>query len=176
MEKHKIISVESTQDDIYRAMKHLQNKLKNLKLTQTDMKKEIYKVGDTVYHYGLGRGEVTAKENDNRTFSVAVMFDGGHSEHFTETGRDARYHSEPVLSFTPYDLVNGGFSQERPLPNIEVDTLVYVRSGGNWEMRFFSHFGEDGVIRCFDWQQKSTETDSLMDWPEWSLTNPLEEK
>lgn len=126
-----------------------------------------------MYHYVYGKG-VVIRLNDDAYYPVIVDFDDVLKS-FTKDGRQIVEHL-PTLSFTPYDLVNGGFSQERPLPDIEVDTLVYVRDRGEWEMRFFSHFGEGGAMRCFDWQQKSTETDSLVDWPEWSLTNPLEEK
>ena len=135
--------------------------------------KEIFKVGDTVYHWEHGKGEVqNIYEYGN---CIVVEFDRVRAS-FTADGRCSNG-QEPCLSFTPYDLVNGGFSQERPLPDIEVDTLVYVRyAGGEWRMRFFSHFGGDGVILCFDRQQKSTETGVEGSWEEWSLTNPLEEK
>lgn len=136
--------------------------------------KEIFKVGDTVYHWQYGKGEVESiPERDNY---IVVEFGGG-AVYFTIDGRQLGSHF-PTLSFTPYDIVNGGFSQERPLPDIEVDTLVYVRGKiiEEWKMRFFSHFNEDGDIYCFDWQQKSTDTKLTTTWPEWSLTNPLEEK
>ena len=135
--------------------------------------KEIFKVGDTVYHWQYGKGEVENIYEDNNY--VVVDFDGG-AVHFTKDGRQLGSHF-PTLSFTPYDLVNGGFSQERPLPDIEVDTLVYVRfAGGEWRMRYFSHFSGNGCIRCFNDQKKSTDTKFFSIWDEWSLTNPLEEK
>ena len=137
--------------------------------------KEIFKVGDTVYHYEHGKGRVVQLEENNHYPVIVIFYEDRYA--FTIDGRQSEGDS-PTLSLTPYDLVNGGFSQERPLPDIEVDTLVYVRSKSSeeWRMRFFSHFGEDGKIRCFDWQQKSTETDYVTIWLEWSLTNPLEEK
>jgi len=136
--------------------------------------KEIFKVGDTVYHWQYGKGEVVNIYKNNN-YPVRVHFDGV-KDSFTKDGRRL-VDLLPTISFTPYDLVNGGFSQERPLPDIEVDTLVYVRCmGGDWRMRYFSHFGEGGKMYCFDWQQKSTETRYESCWEEWSLTNPLEEK
>ena len=137
--------------------------------------KEIFKVGDTVYQWQYGKGKVI-KMYDDRDFPIVVKFASGLITAFTEDGRYSTG-QEKCLSFTPYDLVNGGFSQERPLPDIEVDTLVYVRDGAEpWNMRYFSHFGEDGKIHCFSWQQKSTDSEHTMSWNEWSLTNPLEEK
>ena len=135
--------------------------------------KEIFKVGDTVYHFDHGKGRVVSVHKNNN-FPVRVDFDRAVRS-FTRDGRQMVDYP-PTLSFTPYDLVNGGLSQERPLPDIEVDTLVYVRDGEDWNMRYFSHFGEDGKIYCFGNQQKSTETDFSIYWSEWSLTNPLEEQ
>ena len=136
--------------------------------------KEIFKAGDIVYHYKHGKGEVIEVLSRGK-YPIIVQFNG-YEDDFTKDGRKLENHP-PTLSLTPYDLVNGGFSQDRPLPDIEVDTLVYVRyAGGEWRMRFFSHFGGDGVILCFDRQQKSTETGVEGSWEEWSLTNPLEEK
>lgn len=130
--------------------------------------KEIFKVGDTVYHYNYGKG-VVSSIGDDTVSPIVVSFEKEKDEViFTHT---------TLLSFTPYDLVNGGFSQERPLPDIEVDTLVYVRfAGEEWRMRHFSHFDEDGVIRCFDCQKKSADSAPTVTWGEWSLTNPLDKK
>ena len=134
--------------------------------------KEIFKVGDTVYHYEYGKGMVVRLEEDAH-YPVRVDFDGVLKS-FTKDGRQIVC-CFPTLSFTPYDLVNGGFSQERPLPDIEVDTLVYVRcAGGDWRMRYFSRFSEDGYIRCFNDQKKSTDSAPTVTWDEWSLINPLE--
>lgn len=136
--------------------------------------KEIFKVGDTVYHYVHGKGEVVDIFGGD-TYAVIVDF-GGVEVYFAKDEVHFMGYP-PSLSFTPYDLVNGGFSQERPLPDIEVDTLVYVRCvGGDWRMRYFSHFSEDGYIRCFHDQKKSTDSAPTVTWDEWSLTNPLEEK
>lgn len=136
--------------------------------------KEIFKVGDTVYQWQYGKGEVS-KTYDGGDFPIVVKFDSGLITTFTVDGRYSTG-QQPPLSFTPYDLVNGGFSQERPLPDIEVGALVYVRDGQVWEMRYFSHFDKNGDIRCFHGQRKSTDNAPTLTWSEWSLTNPLEEK
>lgn len=135
--------------------------------------KEIFKVGDTVYHLLHGAGKVTEVVS-SATYPIIVQF-SGCEDSFTEDGRQSEDHP-PTLSFTPYDFVNGGFSQERPIPDIEVDTLVYVRDRGEWNIRYFSHFGKDGYIHCFYGQKKSKDNPLPVRWMEWSLTNPLEEK
>src|SRR5690606_18672981 len=97
------------------------NKMKN---------KEIFKVGDTVYHYEHGKGQVIRIE-ENKPYPVIVGFDGVEVS-FTKEGK-LLVGYPPTLSFTPYEFICEGFSQERPLPDIEVDTLVYVRCmGGDW--------------------------------------------
>lgn len=146
----------------------------DLKLNKME-NKEIFKVGDTVYHYEYGKGRVVRLEKYAH-YPVRVDFDG-ILKSFTRDGRQT-VHCFPTISFTPYDLVNGGFSQERPLPKIEVDTLVYVTGvlRKDWVMRYFSHFDENGIIYCFVNQKKSTDTTGAMAWHFWSLTNPLEEK
>lgn len=136
--------------------------------------KEIFKEGDIVYHWMYGKGEVVKIKTLNITYSILVGFVGA-KQWFTSDGRHTV--DEPTsLSFTPYDLVNGGFSQERPLPDIEVDTLVYVRDGMGdaWQMRYFSHFNNAGIIKCFKYQKRSIETEDTIIWAEYSLTNPLE--
>lgn len=135
--------------------------------------KEIFKVGDVVYHLIYGVGKVIEIVS-SRKYPVVVRFNRTE-DLFTEDGR--HFSDRPkMLSFTPYDLVNGGFSQERPLPDIEVDTLVYVKDGNECVMRYFAHFGSRGEVYCFRHQKKSNETTLKDFYFEWSLTNPLEEK
>ena len=91
---------------------------------------------------------------------------------------DGKFRTEdefPVLSFTEYDLVNGGFSQVRPLPKIAVDTPIFVRWSDErvWNIRYFSHFDKKGNAVCFRGQLKSIETTVTITWYEYSLTNPL---
>ena len=75
--------------------------------------KTIFKVGDRVYDFLHGWGEVKEIQEEG-IHVVRVDFDN-YSTNYTRDGKD--YHKDifPVLSFTEYDLVNGGFSQERPV-------------------------------------------------------------
>lgn len=144
------------------------------------MEKTIFKVGDEVYYHnnnsGLIKGKVTniIGSWENISHPIVVNFENGRQGNFDEIGR-IYGESIPTLSFAPYDFVNGGFTQEMPLPKIEVDTLVYVKfhAYDNWCMRFFSHF-KNGKMYVFRDQLKSTETEEEIEVLEWSLTNPLE--
>ena len=137
----------------------------------------IFKVGDRVCCYQKGWGTIIFIEDGITAYPVGVQFDSGYHENFTGEGHYYRDDLGPSLSFTEYNLVTGGFSQERPLPNIEVDTLVYVKeSGGEWRMRYFSHWYER-KLRAFDGQNtsKTASSRATTAWLEYSLTNPLEQ-
>lgn len=82
-------------------------------LKQEIMKTEIFKVGDRVYHYTYGWGEVTSHEEDK---IITVKFSDD-----TITFIDGK-----LLSFTEYTLK--GFSQKRPIELPEVGELCLVRS------------------------------------------------
>lgn len=86
--------------------------------------KEIFKVGDRVYHYTYGWGEVTSHEEDK---IITVKFSDN-----TITFVDGR-----LLSFTEYTLQ--GFSQERPIVLPEVGELCLVRDEDTetWKVRSF---------------------------------------
>nr|DAQ42188.1 MAG TPA: ATP-dependent DNA helicase [Caudoviricetes sp.] len=79
------------------------------------MKKQIFKVGDRVFDIRLGWGEVTHVYASG-LYTIKVNFDSTRNTiFFTEDGKYE--HRDPIsrLSFTEYNLVNGGFSQERPI-------------------------------------------------------------
>lgn len=133
----------------------------------------IFKVGDKVYHYNYGWGEVIEIDCQS-AYKVLVLFKI-RSVPFTEEGKFSVCDEFPTLSFTKYDFVNGGFSQVRPLPNIERNQLIYVKmyKEGEWCMRYFSHFNENGLVSCFNNQEKSTDGDYTSTWNFYSIENPL---
>ena len=134
-------------------------------------KEEIYKVGDRVYDYKYGWGEVVSLST--RIHPICVQF-VKNSITYTNKGFFTKLDKYPTLSFTEYDFINGGFSQVRPQPEIAVDTPIFVRSErGIWYLRYFSHFNTDGQAVSFSRQLKSTETNDTSSWYEYSLTNPL---
>lgn len=77
------------------------------------MEKQIFKVGDKVYHFGFGWGNVIRYEAE-RMYSVIVnFFSPKMNVEFTNEGRFQFSDIQPTLSFTEYTLQ--GFSQERPI-------------------------------------------------------------
>ena len=135
----------------------------------------IFKVGDRVYCGIIKRWGVVEEINyEDLIWRIRINF-GDFKYIYTNSGSRALGYT-PSLSFTEYDFVNGGFSQVRPLPKIEKDTLVYVNKSGIWLMRYFAGFTKEGDVEVYDWQMKSHNMMSTTIYREWSLTNPLEQK
>lgn len=105
-------------------------------------------------------------------YQIRVNF-GSRDLSYTEDGKYFG-HSIPTLSTTPYEVELKGFSQEPPLPELAVDTLIFVRNNENseWLIRCFSHWGNGRAV-CFTNQKKSTETKETCPWPLFSIENPL---
>ena len=88
------------------------------------MTKEIFRVGDRVFDIDYGWGEVTETHYIETTlYPILVKFQTS-SVYYTLDGKWAHGDSYLKLSFTEYDFVNGGFSQERP-----IDYTEYI---GKW--------------------------------------------
>ena len=128
--------------------------------------KTVFRVGDEVYHFIYGQGKVSRTDLFGER-PIRVIF----LECSREFTWDGRYYKvePPTLSFTPYTLEHGGFSQERPKPVIEKGTPIWVKAScsNNWVYGRFVEFdgigraaveGFDGIGRYF---------------PEYSLKNPL---
>lgn len=75
--------------------------------------KTIFKVGDRVFDFLHGWGEVKEIQKDG-THVIKVDFDN-YSSNYTRDGKDYHTDLSPILSFTEYNLIDGGFSQERPI-------------------------------------------------------------
>ena len=72
----------------------------------------IFKADDTIYHWKYGKGKVISVYDKHSRYDV--VFNG------------SRYQiREDELSFTPYNLVDGGLSQERPKPEIKPGTTAF---------------------------------------------------
>ena len=81
------------------------------------MDEQIFKVGDRVFDIRYGWGTIK-KYNANYTFPIGVWFDRKDIQdliHYLKSGKDYEIDDAGLLSFTEYDLVNGGFNQERPI-------------------------------------------------------------
>ena len=99
------------------------------------MEKQIFKVGDRVYHIDYGWGvidhiEDNIEDNFNDKHPIQVTFEED-TKYFTIDGRYYDYSKNKSLSFTEYTLQ--GFSQERPIELPEVGELCLVRNEDNEE-------------------------------------------
>lgn len=123
--------------------------------------RQPFELDETVFHYEYGKGVITKI----RAGFICMTFERIGLKSFTKE------YANRILSYTPYDLVNGGFSDKKPLPKILQGTLVYVRhSDFVWEMRFFHSFDPDGRPRVFQNQKVDGCT---ITFREISLENPL---
>ena len=80
------------------------------------MSKEIFKIGDRVFDikHGWGTVALRLKESEDPYYRWRVDFTY-HRESYTDEGKSNISDAYRSLSFTEYDLINGGFSQERPI-------------------------------------------------------------
>jgi hypothetical protein len=104
------------------------------------MKKEIFKVGDSVYCALFGWG-IVSKIDEHKIYPVCVDFKNKLNVCYTFDGRYYE-NSKRTLSFSEYILEN--FSQERPieLPKIGEDILVYDENNNEWILRQFLKYDE----------------------------------
>lgn len=101
--------------------------------------KTNFKLGDRVYEGVRFQSWGTIVEiNIRNPFPIVVKFDNGKTEHFISDGR-FELDEIQTLSFTQYDLVKGGFSQERPEILPERGNIVWVRNNqdGSWKIAHF---------------------------------------
>ena len=98
--------------------------------------KQVFKVGDRVFHHLLGWGDVI---DDTNTDVVCVLFD----KNKTPRG----FVGFNYLSFTEYTLQ--GFSQERPIQLPKRNELCLVSNSQNFEdlkLGFFKEY-KDGFFK-----------------------------
>ena len=113
------------------------------------MEKQIFKVGDRVFHISYGWGVV--KSIDTGNFPVLVSFEvEGYDDYvisFSKCGFETSEDKTPLLSFTEYTLQ--GFSQERPIELPKVGELCLVKdyNEDTWLVREFSGY-ENGLFLC----------------------------
>lgn len=95
---------------------------------ESSLEESIYRVGDTVYHHTFGKGTVTEIDiPENTSYPIKVHFPKvvpkvTNNQYFRICGSENSLNL-PTLSFTEYNLVDGGFSQERPIPTIELPNV-----------------------------------------------------
>ena len=125
-----------------------------------------FRVGDEVYVPLKGKIESIT---DSDGYPIRVLAEGKiYHMFFDKKGRDNN--GITLLSFTPWDPVNGGLSQVRPIGLKEGD-LIFVRFPHytDWEMAYFAHVDGD-IVFVFDDQKKEGTVSCVS---EWSIENPL---
>ena len=96
--------------------------------------KTVFKQNDEVFDASFGFGEVIEiKDSPDVTYPIIVKF-GNDTYSYTLDGKRYAKNLVPSLSFTEYDYVNGGFSQERRevLPNRGDVVWVKDREESEW--------------------------------------------
>ena len=132
----------------------------------------VYQVGDTVYDARFGWGAVIkiVKNIDEflTEYPTTVLFNNDEYQEYTLDGKYLKEDLTPSLSFTEYDFVKGGFSQERPEVLPERGTVVWVRDEDEdkWLIAHFMCKKENGykanALDPFDdntgsyWKQMTT--------------------
>jgi hypothetical protein len=101
------------------------------------MNKEIFKVGDRVFHIEYGWGEIIEEINCYDNLKIA----------FDKKVESWDWFDKSYISFTEYTLQ--GFSQERPIELPEVGELCLVRdyNDDTWLAREFAEY-RHGLFIC----------------------------
>lgn len=134
---------------------------------------KIFAVGDKVYDVLFGWGEVVSYRHPNKVdclpakvhYPIEVRYKTKeHSVWYTEDGAITEK-DLPRLSFTEYDLVSGGFSQKRPLPDISMYTPIFVKgSDGSLHIRLFHHWSKKNNPVCFFENIYGTTKEKMIEW------------
>ncbi len=109
----------------------------------------IFKVGDKVFDYQFGWGEVV--EISETDHPIRVIYDSiGLGYFYSKDGKFRHKCIFPTLSFTEYTL--NGFSQERPEQLPEKGDVVWVRDSGfdPWELCYFVEKQDNCFLVSFD--------------------------
>jgi hypothetical protein len=135
--------------------------------------KTIFKVGDKVYHYNLKWGTIMNIVSDDK-YPILVKF-GTDIFCFTNYGSEVD-DSMPYLSFTEYDFVNGGFSQERPIEVPKMGAICWVRNQEKdpWLIRHFLRMKENYYVASSNINTSNINTSNSATWNYLTTQNPYE--
>lgn len=126
---------------------------------------ETAKVGDKVWSLFSGWGVITTMSPDN-TYWLRVKYGIGKFDWYT---MDGKYHPSNINQTLFWDEVEI-VAPHKPLPDLPVDTKVYVwMDGGNKIPRYFSHFDEKGRAVCFRGQSNRSTGGFTTVWDYWEL-------
>lgn len=133
------------------------------------------KVGDTVYCPRRGKGEVTFVKEQNVT-PITVTFklpdETCIKRSYTFQGKLREKDLYPSLFWQPFTIPDEAYV--RPLPKMEVDTLIWVwgDNKATKRLRFFKCFANDGRVKAFDSGYNSESTTLVTTWDNWELYEP----
>ena len=131
------------------------------------------KAGDKVWSYKYGW--LTIRSINCPLFleyPIEAVTNSGLRTSYTVEGKAHISDIHPTLFWNEFEIPEEAF--EKPLPSLEVDTLVWVWNNyeTNKVLRFFSHF-DDGYIYAFiDGRDSSYNPDNTIRWNYWELYEP----
>ena len=110
------------------------------------MKEEtVFRVGDKVYDFFRGWGVIIENYNTITEFPIRVQFNEGLGS-YTLDGKYFEADTHRILSFTEYDLVNGGFSQVRPCKFKKYEPVMGTTIGEIWFLHLHSGKSDEEVL------------------------------
>ena len=126
------------------------------------------KVGDRVWSLTEGWGVIINRYAPHTTYPLNVEFKGGCRRIYTLWGLLHINDLNPTLFWDEVKVE----IPEKPLPQLEVDTKVWVWSGkeGNKIKRHFSHF-ENGKLHTFVHGKTSWTGETTTAWNNWELVD-----
>lgn len=124
---------------------YLEEAARNNNIIILEMEKQIFKVGDKVYDFEFGWG-VVADISRGGFYNTKVNFETkAKTIYFTRDGRYEHGDEIPRLSFTEYNLIDGGLTQKRLIDyneyigkwgkfwngssKVVIDTLAEIKDG-----------------------------------------------
>lgn len=137
--------------------------------------------GQRAYCMMVGWGTIT-DTNSGSSYPILFIPDAdvtsmvytGDGTYYEGLGERVLFHERPIIT---------GFEPEpKPLPDLEVDTPLWVRNAKQpvltgWHRRHFAKWSPGGKAQCFCDGTTSHGTDDPTDlttWDEYSLTDPNE--
>lgn len=129
---------------------------------------ESAKVGDKVWHLEHGWGDITViSPHEEYPIVVTFDYDIDISDCYTYSGKANKYSLARTLFWDEIEII----APSKPLPDLPVDTKVYVwMDGGVTVTRHLSHLVEQGKAVCYDDGQTSwTSRGRHSVWDNWEL-------
>jgi len=129
------------------------------------------KIGDRVFDYLLQEwGTVSFIKDAGHKYPIRVQFAEIKKE-YTSGGKDLCSYKLQTLFWNEMEPIT---PPEKPLPELEVDTRVFVWNSNDdiKFKRYFSHFDSNGSINCFKLGATSLSSNrNTALWNNWELAN-----